>query len=218
MTLSNDSNVTVCITSCGRPKLLEATLGSFVKHNSYPVKEVLICEDSGTPCNAHLEAKFPHFTWINKPTRKGQLHSVDLLYSAVKTPYIFHCEDDWLFLKEGFIEASLDVLEAHPKIMMCWLRGLDDTNNHPIKYHKPYWYLKRNHKRIWGGFTFNPALRRLADYQLHAPYSNLGRFSARNSGFIGEQIVSMKMQKSGFLAIVLPDKYVRHIGDGHHVF
>ena len=40
-------DVTLFITSCGRPTLLRRTLESFVKYNRYPIKEVILCEDSG---------------------------------------------------------------------------------------------------------------------------------------------------------------------------
>ena len=42
-----NKEVTLFITSCGRPQLLKKTLVSFVRNNTYPIKEVIICEDSG---------------------------------------------------------------------------------------------------------------------------------------------------------------------------
>jgi hypothetical protein len=42
-----EREVTLFITSCGRPHLLKRTIESFVKFNSYPMKEVILCEDSG---------------------------------------------------------------------------------------------------------------------------------------------------------------------------
>jgi len=43
------TEVTLFITSCGRPALLRRTLESFVKYNTYPIKEAIVCEDSGIP-------------------------------------------------------------------------------------------------------------------------------------------------------------------------
>lgn len=37
--------VTVCLTSCGRPDLLERTLKSFFEFNTYPIADFLIYED-----------------------------------------------------------------------------------------------------------------------------------------------------------------------------
>uniref|UniRef100_A0A6C0AQL4 Glycosyltransferase 2-like domain-containing protein n=1 Tax=viral metagenome TaxID=1070528 RepID=A0A6C0AQL4_9ZZZZ len=44
-----DKEITLFITSCGRPGLLKRTLESFVKYNTYPIKEAILCEDSGIP-------------------------------------------------------------------------------------------------------------------------------------------------------------------------
>ena len=33
----------------------------------------------------------------------GQMRSIDRAYAQVTTPLIFHCEDDWLFTRGGFI-------------------------------------------------------------------------------------------------------------------
>lgn len=44
-----NQEVTLFITSCGRPELLKRTLESFVKFNTYPIKEAVLCEDSGIP-------------------------------------------------------------------------------------------------------------------------------------------------------------------------
>ena len=42
-----EKEVTLFITSCGRPQLLKKTLESFVKYNTYSITEVILCEDSG---------------------------------------------------------------------------------------------------------------------------------------------------------------------------
>ena len=39
--------VTLFLTACNRPRLLKQTLESFVKFNTYPIKEAIIMEDSG---------------------------------------------------------------------------------------------------------------------------------------------------------------------------
>lgn len=46
-TIDMDNNVTFVLTICGRNDLLEKTLDSFFKYNSYPIKRFLIIEDSG---------------------------------------------------------------------------------------------------------------------------------------------------------------------------
>ena len=50
--------LSIVITSCGRPDLLEKTIDSFLLHNTYPIKKWIITEDSGIKdINKHLEDK-----------------------------------------------------------------------------------------------------------------------------------------------------------------
>ena len=121
--------VSLVITSCGRFDLLEKTLDSFFEENTYPIKKVIITEDS-TEGNKlkKLVSKYKNqnFDLIINETRLGQLKCIDKAYKKVDTEYVFHCEDDWLFLKEGFIEKSLEVIEDNPKIAIVGLRPRED--------------------------------------------------------------------------------------------
>jgi hypothetical protein len=52
--------VTVVCTSCNRPDLLEKTLDSFHKYNTYQLDSFIVIDDSGiVGCNDHLQTKFP---------------------------------------------------------------------------------------------------------------------------------------------------------------
>ena len=42
--------------------------------------------------------------------KKGQIQSIVDTYKLVKTPYIFHCEDDWVYKRGNFVEESLKFL------------------------------------------------------------------------------------------------------------
>lgn len=66
----------------------------------------------------------------------GQIKSIDLAYQEVKTDYIFHCEDDWLFYRSGFIEDSMTILESDQSILTVWLRDIekDIEKNYPFHY------------------------------------------------------------------------------------
>ena len=101
---SEDSEVTVVITSCGRFDLLKKTLDSFFTFNTYPVKKVIITEDSGDDgvYTAIPEEYKNYFTIIVNKPKLGQIRSIDKAYSLVDTDYIFHCEDDWDFYRDGF--------------------------------------------------------------------------------------------------------------------
>lgn len=210
--------VTICLTACGRPDLLELTIESFLKFNTYPIKQFMIFEDSGTPCNDSLHERYPFITWMGGETRQGQIIAIDSMYSKVKTPYIFHLEEDWQFYREDFIERSMEILEKDSKIGMVWLRELKDTNQHPIIFSGEYGIMKTNHNGLWGGFCFNPGLRRKADYDLIKSYSKHTQFN-RKQPWKSESVISQLYAKLGFRAAILlnPDGYVKHIGENRHV-
>ena len=97
--------ITFALTSCGRPDLLERTLDSFFKHNKYPIKRYKVIDDSTKPeLFEELVKKYPQIEWTFNADRLGQSASIDILYDDITTEYIFHCEDDWKFIKGGFIE------------------------------------------------------------------------------------------------------------------
>lgn len=215
---SLESDVTLVVTSCGRFDLLARTLASFDRFNTAPIREVVITEDSGSE---QVHAAIPEhwkehvLVHVNVP-KLGQLASIDLAYSQVKTPFIFHCEDDWFFYRPGFIEDSRCVLDSDPLIMQVWLRSYA----HDIQVHSSYHHLGvRRHiggvacypvlsdKPEWQGFSFNPGLRRLADYQLLAPYSDKS----------GEKFLSTTYAAQGFSAMILEADAVLHTGFGAHV-
>src|SRR5262245_61091896 len=123
------SDVTLVVTSCGRPDLLERTLESFFALNTYPLAQTIIIEDG--PANPPAFA-VPGLTYIANEVRIGQVNSIDRAYSCVRTPYVLHWEDDWETYRGGFIEPSIEILERYPEILQVALRAHDDTDGNPI--------------------------------------------------------------------------------------
>ena len=229
--LKNDKSVTVVITSCDRPGLLEKTLDSFMKYNTYLIKEYIIIDDSGKiGINDFLLDKYStkNINLLYNKKNMGQVKSIDKAYEYVTTKYIFHCEEDWEFLKPSFIELSFDILANDPKIYTVWLRPHSDTSNHPIELaqkFKNYYNMKKDftyHDRgieyIWSGVTFNPGLRRTSDMLLYHPYSiNIEKDD--QLGEVGEYVINNKYRLDGFYGVITdePDGYVTHLGYGSHV-
>jgi hypothetical protein len=219
-------DVTWVITSCGRPDLLQATIESFLAFNTYPIKECILIEDSGAvDCHEHYKdlVPFPTRTLYNG-RNLGQMRSIDIAYSQASTPYLFHCEDDWQFFKSGFIEASLRVLDADPKVITVWLRAHNDTNGHPIEPEDRggYRYLVRNYRNTWNGFTLNPGLRRTRDIMRLHPYEDLETLIPKGEAKIrriSEADLSIYYRLLGYRGAITADAdgYVRHIGWGRHV-
>jgi Glycosyl transferase family 2 len=215
MTPGNE--VTICLTACGRPDLLEKTLNSFFEFNTYPFDDFFIYEDSGNVAiNEHLWKMFPQIKWLGNIVRKGQIIAIDTLYKQVKTEYIFHLEDDWEFYKSGFIEESLKILENDPAVCMVWLRDRADTNQHPIIWQDSFGMMKTNHNGLWGGFCFNPGLRRKSDYDRFGSYNQHTQFQ-RSKPWKAEAMISKLYSSAGFRAAILKDGYIKHIGQNRHV-
>lgn len=215
---SEDSAITVVVTSCGRFDLLKTTLESFDRFNTAPIRGVLITEDAGDDAVHEVipEHWRPHTrVFVNRPKR-GQLASIDLAYGQVRTDYVFHLEDDWEFYRGGFVEDSLLLLEAYPAVCSVWLRSYA----HDLRQHYPWYALDerqtlqgvRYHRVLssnpqWSGFSLNPGLRRLRDYAAAAPYAPFGT----------EKSLSAHYGRLGFHALTLEADAILHLGWEAHV-
>ena len=191
--------VTLVITSCGRFDLLEETLDSFFECNTYPIKKIIITEDSteGKKLErliSKYDGKNQDFRLIVNETRLGQLKSIDKAYREIDTEYIFHCEDDWKFLKSGFIEKSKEDFKED------------------FFYDKDYVSKKGEHYYNVKGeiFTYNPALRRKKDMDLFGLHEKL-----ENQRY--EEVLSNFYKERGFKAVFFKEPYVTHIGNKRHV-
>lgn len=212
--------IDVILTSCGRFDLLERTLESFHRHNTYPIREFHIYDDSGFEkwndkqheAVERIEQTYSHVTFHAGDKRIGQIEAMCYLMQFVTTPYYFTCEDDWHFTESGFIEDSMAVLEEHPEILQCWLRSKSDTNGHPVISFNGKCSLMST-KYEWKGFSFNPALRRLSDY---VPYNTITTFRP-NDPSRSEREIGEYYHKLGRTAAILNKGYVKHIGDGRTI-
>lgn len=236
--ISNDESVTMLITSCNRPFLLEKTLESFVKYNTYPIVKTIILDDSGViNCNESAISKYREklniISLYNK-TNISQLRSIDKLYSYVSTKYVFHCEEDWEFLQPYFIEKSMAIFNANPneKIFTIWLRPHNNTSGHPIiidnenrgyfLMHPNFSYMSRDNQYTWCGVTFNPGLRKTEDIYMFHPLTNMCKLTEKNGKMVpceGEYTINSIYRDCGFRAYILsePTGHVKHIGYDHHI-
>ena len=204
---SDSSDVTVVVTGYNRYAELTRTLNSFVKYNSYPVKQIIISEESYDDIHGKFAERYPDYRMI-----KGQgshMESLDALYKEIDTEYFFHLEDDWVCVRPWFIEQSKRIMDADPKVICVWLRDLNDTNLHPIG---EYAYIGNmhcfkmtfNYSGQWHGYTLNPTLRRSRDIIEHAQY--------KDSSSLPEACISQYYYDQGFYAVILPVAHFYHIG------
>jgi hypothetical protein len=223
--------ITLVVTSCGRWPLLRATLESLFGFARGQFAHAVIIDDSGVEedlswirsvvdCGCEI---------IQNATNIGQLASIDRAYSRVQTEWLFHCEDDWLFTASGFLDASWEIMRSRPDIVTVWLRAWSDTNGHPLAAVRPgetFPRLMLGYRGKWHGFTFNPGLRRLADYHRLAPFTGLGcrefdppKRRKPHQYQLGEADISIYYRDLGYSAAISPrpEGYVCHIGDDQHL-
>jgi len=227
MVFSDTSDVTVVITCCGRIDLLKETLNSFFQFNTYPINKIIITEDSG---NHDVYSVIPdeykkYFSVIINNENIGQIRSIDKSYAEVNTNYIFHCEEDWVFYRKGFVEDSRTILTSRDNIYQVWLRSYyhDIHKNYPfhtlgadMSANGVTAYRLLSSKQKWQGFSFNPGLRRLSDYQaISGGYSSF--LDECNSSSSTESALSQHMLDNNMFAVVLENDAVAHIGYDRHI-
>ena len=215
--------VTLIVTACDRNDLLERTLTSFIKYNTYPIEKMVIRDDSGLKevykemVNLLIEMNTPFPLEIHPTEQKGQARSIDFLMSRVETPYVFHCEEDWEFYRPDFIQKSMEILEENDKISHVWIRPPEGMNHpvwmsdqyHTIKNNYPYRLVKRsNHTNAW---SFNPHLARMKDYI--KPYTKI----IKEAKF-GEDAIGKFYKKLGFETAWLIEGYCKHIGEAKSTY
>lgn len=219
--------VSAVVTSCDRHDLLDQTIDSFYRFNSFPIDQFIVVEDGRNP-PLHLKNAFPRLDIqvLSTGERVGQIAAIDYAYSRIQNPYVFHMEDDWAFYAKGFMEKSMRILEAEPTCLQVWIRSLEDTNGHlfsdkEFRKGRVKWRRMLTHYRdVWHGFTFNPGLRRFSDYLLSNGYGNLTTYRFERPG-LSERDIGEFYRRAGFHAAILSDQggkgYVRHIGGQRRV-
>jgi hypothetical protein len=226
---SEDRRVTAVITSCDRHDLLERTLASLFRTNTYPLEKVIVVEDGEREASDEIKGRFRDqpMEWINTGGRAGQIRAIDAAYARVGTPYIFHVEDDYDFLRPGYIDQSLRVLEGEPLCLQVWLRGAPGPESHPFEDRdcwsgKVCWRrVAADQKQVWHGFSFNPGLRRMREYRLiGSSYAAIAEARLGKAG-IGEAQLSELYASIGYFAAALwlegGQAYALHRGNGRHV-
>lgn len=229
--------VTFMMTACGRPDLMEKTLDSFMEFNTYPIERYIITEDSMDPeifaeCRDLNDKKYNNrLEFIFNERKLGQARSIDLAYSKIETEYVFHCEEDWEFYNEGFIEESIRVLQADETILQAWIRPkadkilndidpeIEELNGVRIRKVLPKSFMVKGALpggkdlivRDYMGFSWNPGLKRMVDYKL---------LKRGYSGFESEHMIDgfYKAHSKGFRVVSISDHdndgFVKHIGWG----
>jgi len=224
--MQQDADITVVVTSCNRHDLLARTLESFRAHETEGrVARILVAEDGD--CDPDAVCTQYGAEYFCTGERVGQIGLIDQAYARIRTPFIFHLEDDWQFYRTGFMQRSRAILENDPSTLLVQLRAWNDTGGHPLSFMAPdrsFGVMAFGYCDCWHGFTFNPGLRRLSDYiRLGGSYEKQPRTmyvvaKTPSAALPFEVEASAFYHRLGYRAVILDEEgYVRHIGEGRHV-
>jgi len=217
--------VTLFITSCGRPELLKRTLESFVKYNTYPIQEVILCEDSCIPGIVDFASSIVPYpiTYCYNSERSGQMKTIERYTPLIKTPFVFHLEDDYEFFDSGFIELSFKIMESDPMISQVLLEDEQHTFN-SIDIQNPLC------RKVMGGatkeydgnggygadmscFSWRPSLKRIEIQKVRMPYQP----------WDDEYTIQLKINRMGYYSVITNNikdgrkGFCTHIGLQNHV-
>lgn len=208
------NNITLVITSCGRLELLRQTIESLLSKSDFD-KKIIIDDSADKTIHAYLKDKYSsQFELILNEKNIGQIKSIDKAYQKVNTEFIFHCEDDWQFYGNSeFIKDSIQILNNDPSISMVSLRDWENdvSINCNLEIHQDnlnYYTMKSKNHKNWGGYSFNPGLRRTQDYKnIKYGFQSIGH----------EEDISYYFLKRNMNISLLKKSAVEHIGWNSHI-
>ena len=207
-----ESDITTFVLSCDRLDVLDKTLSSFYDTKEYTTKMVIV-DDSAKPgiFETLVERYGEDCDVICFPKNRSQWWAMDFMVSYCDTDYIFYLEDDWGFLKSGYLQKSKDILEKYRNI------GVIDISRRTFEEQG----IDSYHKEVIDGFNYKKAWR-ITDYHLHwygwVGSPNLKRrddliLLGRVEKWHNEWNIDRKFLGLGFKAVFLEDQYVVHLGD-----
>lgn len=224
LNLINDykkKEVTLFITSCGRQDLLKKTLISFMKYNTYPIKQVIICEDSGyIDCNLFIKDILPFpIKFCYNEIRIGQMKTIEKYIKLVNTDYIFHLEDDYEFFEYSFIELSFKILDSDNNISQVLLEDEQhnyykvDINNslcYKVLTNNPSDKEANNGDGALNVFSWRPSLKKKEISLLRIPYKQ----------WDDEYTIQLEVNKRNLYAVVTTKEngFCKHIGKNNHIY
>ena len=116
--------ITITMTTCKRLSLFITTVNSMIINitDLNLVSEWIVIDDNSSESDRNImRSKFPFIRFIWKSeVDSGHARSLNILFSQVETPYVFHVEDDWKFItKQPYLSMTLNVLLQNNKYGQC---------------------------------------------------------------------------------------------------
>lgn len=229
------SLVTLTMTTCKRLDLFKKTINSFLNlctDIDNISRWICVDDNSSEEDREEMKRLYPFFTFVFKnKENKGHPQSMNIIRDMVKTPYIFHLEDDWnFFIKRPYIGDLLNLLISNPKIGQCLLNrnyseretDIDIKGGFPVSKNGINYliheycpgekindfYAKHGGPvrqcAYWPHFSFRPSLLR------KEVLDTVGKFDEKVSHF--EMEYSHRYVNKGYISAFLDDIVCLHIG------
>jgi hypothetical protein len=203
------NSVTLCITMGRRPQLLRQTLSSLLKQAEFE-NIIGINDFRDEETNQVFKDLCPNGYLISLDSQLGHHAAVDYMYDLVTTPWVFHCEDDWLFEKSIDLRHLIKILESEKSLSAICLRQKSDFSltveeDRKVTYVKSgfldFYRLDSIHDQ-WHGYTFNPHLASIDLWRSIGPFSN----------FKKERHISRVIRKKELFIYYLVNGGCSHLG------
>ena len=183
--------VTLTMTTSKRYNLFAETINSFFENclDTDLIQEIILIDDCSSRYDfdkmKQLLQDIPIQIRILVKQIPGHVESLNILFSQVKTDYIFHLEDDWKFtIKDNFIRDALQIIlndadEVKIVIMRNWIKqGAKQNNIHETMEGIKYYIHDYNYQpfikgeiNTYPGYSLNPSLQHIKDIR-----ENIGLF------------------------------------------
>tara|TARA_B110000259_G_C14033077_1_gene407704 strand:+ start:1302 stop:3419 length:2118 start_codon:yes stop_codon:yes gene_type:complete len=228
--------ITFTITSCKRFDLFTKTINSFInccKDINMIDEWFCVDDNSSDEDRDKMKEHYPFFTFYFKTLEeKGHPKSMNIIREHVKTPYIFHMEDDWMFFeKKKYISECLEILDNDSDIKQCLINknysetsddqditgGIFKTTQTGLRYYihehtknadeEDEFYKKNGYGKncsYWPHFSFRPSLLKTHIFQ------ELGAFNENTNHF--EMDYSYKYVAKNYKSAFLESIFSIHIG------
>ena len=227
--------VTLSVTACKRFDLFQKTMNSVLNCFDINMIDEWICVDdnSNETDRTHMKNLYPFFKFIWKDSsNKGHPRSMNIIRNEVKTPFLFHLEDDWkFFVRKNYIKDAIEILNTNHKYGQCLINknytettndnivkgGIFKTTNSGKRYYIHQhvktpeefteWYIKNGiclSSNYWPHFSFRPSLIRTSIFD------HVGDFNETRGHF--EMEYAERYEKLGYISVFFEGVYSIHIG------
>jgi hypothetical protein len=185
----SDKKLTLTITTCKRIDLFKRTMDSFINCCSdiLLIDEFICIDDNSSDEDRETMKKlYPFFKFILKrPDDKGHVKSMNMIVDIVKTKYLLHMEDDWLFTyKYDFITKAMEIFNQPTLIPLDEIPSKQNIQHKKIAqvlFNRNYneideiqvvgGYLCETNSKNFGNFLFNLVQHLILPLDFH--FSNI---------------------------------------------